>query len=82
MPELILTVFAVWLFIKALGLALKMTWGITKFFASLLFTIALPLLFTIALPLLGFCLFFAGGLLILVPLGLIALAFGLLKACV
>lgn len=74
MLELIISVFAVWLFFKALGLALKMTWGITKFFVSLLFTIALPLL--------GFCLFFAGGLLILVPLGLVALAFGLLKACV
>ena len=48
-------------------------WGITKLIASLLFTVALPLL-------LG-CLFFAGGLLILVPLGLVALAFGLLKAC-
>lgn len=74
MLDLIITVFFFWLFFKAIGLALKMTWGVTKFFASLLFTIALPLL--------GFCLFFAGGLLILVPLGLAALAFGLLKACV
>ena len=74
MLELIMTVLFFWLFFKALGLALRMTWGIAKLLASLLFTIALPLL--------GFCLFFAGGLLILVPLGLVALAFGLLKACV
>lgn len=74
MLDLIITVFFFWLFFKAIGLALRMTWGVTKFFASLLFTIALPLL--------GFCLFFAGGLLILVPLGLVGLAFGLLKACV
>ena len=74
MLDLIITVFFFWLFFKAIGLARRMTWGVTKFFVSLLFTIALPLL--------GFCLFFAGGLLILVPLGLVGLAFGLLKACV
>ena len=72
MLEIIITILFFWLFFKALGLMLKMTWGITKFLASLMFTIALPLL--------GFCLFFAGGLIILVPLGLVALAFGLLKS--
>lgn len=72
MLELIITVLCIWLFFKGIGLALRMTWGITKFIVSLLFTIALPLL--------GFCLFFAGGLIILVPLGLIGLAFGLLKS--
>ena len=74
MMELIIAVFCLWLFFKCLSLMLRMTWGITKFIASLLFTIALPLL--------GFCLFFAGGLIILVPLGLLGLAFGLLKAIV
>lgn len=74
MLDLIITVLFFWLFFKAIGLALKMTWGITKFIASLLFTIALPMLIG--------CLLFAGGLVILVPLGLVALAFGLLKACV
>ena len=73
MLDIIVSVLFFWLFFKAIGLALKMTWGITKFLASVLFTLALPLLV--------FCLFFAGGLLILVPLGLVALAFGLLKAC-
>lgn len=74
MLELIITVLFVWLFFKGLGLMLRMTWGITKFVVSLLFTIALPLLV--------FSLFFAGGLIILVPLGLVALAFGLLKTVV
>lgn len=73
MLEIIISILFFWLFFKAIGLTLRMTWGITKLIASLLFTVALPLL-------LG-CLFFAGGLLILVPLGLVALAFGLLKAC-
>lgn len=72
MLELIITVLCLWLFFKGLGLMLRLTWGITKFLASLMFTIALPLL--------GFCLFFAGGLIILVPLGLVILAFGLLKS--
>ena len=74
MLELIITVLFVWLFFKGLGLMLRMTWGITKFIVSLLFTIALPMLV--------FSLFFAGGLIILVPLGLVALAFGLLKAVI
>ena len=73
MLDLIISLLFFWLFFKATGLALRMTWGIAKFIASVLFTLALPLLI--------FCLFFAGGLLILVPLGLVALAFGLLKAC-
>ena len=73
MLEIIISILFFWLFFKAVGLALRMTWGITKLIASLLFTVALPLLLI--------CLFFAGGLLILVPLGLVALAFGLLKAC-
>ena len=71
MLELIITVLFIWLFFKGLGLLLRLSWGITKLVVSLLFTIALPLL--------GFCLFFAGGLIILLPLGLVALAFGLLK---
>ena len=74
MLELIIAVFCLWLFFKCLGLMVRMTWGIAKFIASVLFAVALPLL--------GFCLFFAGGLIILVPLGLLGLAFGLLKAIV
>lgn len=74
MLDIIISVLFFWLLFKSVGLALKMTWGIAKVIASVLFTVALPLLL--------FCLFFAGGLLILVPLGLVLLALGLLKACV
>ncbi len=73
MLEIIITILFFWLFFKAMGLMVRMAWGFTKVIVSLLFTVALPLF-------LG-CLFFAGGLLILVPLGLVALAFGILKAC-
>ena len=73
MFEILISVLFFWLFFKALGLALKLTWGVTKFIVSALFTLALPLLLV--------CLFFAGGVVLLLPLGLVALAFGLLKAC-
>ncbi len=74
MLELIITILGLWLAWKALGLALRMSWGLTKLIVSALFALALPLLIG--------CLFFAGGVLILVPLGLIGLAFGIVKACV
>jgi hypothetical protein len=73
MFEIIISILFFLLFFKALGLALKLTWGVTKFIVSALFTLALPLLLIL--------LFFAGGLVLLIPLGLVALAFGLLKAC-
>ena len=73
MLDLIISVLFFWLFFKAIGVFLRLTWGVTKIIASLLFTIALPLLIG--------CLLFAGGLVILVPLGLVALALGLLKSC-
>lgn len=74
MLELLTVVLFFWLFFKAVGLAFRVTWGVTKIVASLLFAIAVPLL------VLG--LIFTGGLLLLVPVALIAVAFGLLKAVV
>ena len=74
MLDILITVLFCWLFFKAIGLAFKAAWGLTKVIASLLFAIALPMLVC--------CLIFAGGLLLLVPLALLGIAFGLLKACV
>lgn len=74
MLDLIIVILFCWLFFKALGLAFKLAWGTAKIVASVLFAIAVPML--------GLCLFFAGGLLLLVPLALVAIAFGVLKACV
>jgi len=74
MLEILLTIAFCWLFFKAIGLALRMAWGTAKVIASLLFAIAVPLLFV--------CLAFAGGIVILLPLALVGLAFGLLKTCV
>jgi len=74
MLDILITILFCWLFFKAIGLAFKVAWGTTKIIASLLFAIAVPMLFV--------CLAFAGGLLLLVPLALIGIAFGLLKAVV
>lgn len=74
MLDILLIVLFCWLFFKAVGLAFRVAWGTAKMIASLLFAVAVPLL--------GFCLVFAGGILLLVPIALIGLAFGVLKACV
>lgn len=71
--EIAVTVLFVWLFFKALKLTFKITWGITKFIAIVLFTIAIPALIV--------CLIFAGGAFLLLPLALIIGAVGLLKKC-
>ena len=74
MFELLITVLTVWLGIKAIGLMLKLTWGITKLVVGILIVLAFP-------ALLG-CLLFAGGILLLIPLAMIAIATGIVKACV
>ena len=74
MFEILLTVLFVWLFVKALKLTFRVAWGTAKVIASVLFALALPLL--------GVCLLFAGGLFLLVPVTMVAIAFGVLKACV
>lgn len=63
-----------WLFIKGLGLAFRVTWGLTKAVAIVLFVLAMP-------ALLG-CLLLAGGVLLLIPVALVGIAFGILKAAV
>ena len=71
--EIIITILFIGLFIAALRLTFKITWGITKIIAILLFVIAIP-------ALIG-CLLFAGGAVFLLPLGLIVLAIVLVKRC-
>lgn len=73
MLEIIFTCLAVWLFIKAIGLAFKITWGTTKIVAAILLALAIPVFIL--------CLVFAGGFVLLLPVALIAGAVGLLKSC-
>lgn len=70
--EILCTILFVWLFIKVLGLVFKVAWSLTKVLATILFVMALPALIV--------CFIFAGGLMLLVPVGLLGLAFALLSA--
>lgn len=73
MLELLMVFFFFWLFFKAMGLAFRVAWGTAKVVAWVLFGLAIPLLVG--------CLLFAGGLLLLLPLALVGIGFGLLKLC-
>lgn len=74
MFEIVPLVVFIWLMVKAIGLAFKLTWGIAKIIASILMVLALPALIV--------CMIFVGGIALLVPLILIGIAAGILKACV
>ena len=73
MFELLTTAIFLWLLVKTIGFAFRLTWGVAKIAASILIGLALPVLIL--------CLIFAGGVLLLVPLVMIAIAAGILKAC-
>lgn len=73
MFSLLMIVLFIWLAVKAVGLALRLTWGTAKILASVLFAVAIP-------ALIG-CLLFAGGILLLIPVLLIGAAVGVLKCC-
>lgn len=73
MFEILTVAIFVWLMVKAVGLALKLTWGIAKIAASILVGLAFPVLI--------FCIIFVGGVALLVPIVMIAMAAGILKAC-
>lgn len=74
MLEILSVVLFCWLFFKAVGLAFRVAWGTAKIIAALLFALAVPMLV--------FCLVFAGGVLLLVPLIPMGIALVLLKAAV
>lgn len=74
MFELLTLVIFIWLLVKTIGLAFRLTWGVAKIIATIMMVIALPVLI--------FCLVFVGGLALMIPIAVIGMAFGLLKACV
>lgn len=73
MFEFFMIIFFLWLMIRAIGFALKLTWGVAKIAASILMVVALPVLVL--------CLLFAGGLLLIIPVILVGIAAGILKSC-
>lgn len=70
--SLILVGFILWLFFKGVGLALRMTWGLAKLIGVVLMAVALPIA--------GVCVFMGLGMLLLLPVGLLLLALGLMRA--
>ena len=73
MFELFTIVIFIWLLVKVIGLAYKLTWGVAKIAASILIGLAFPVLII--------CLVFVGGIALLVPIVMIAISAGILKAC-
>lgn len=62
-----------WLLFEVIKLSVKVAWGIAKVIAWMLSIVALPLFVILAIS--------AGGFILLLPVGLLAAAFGLLLMC-
>ena len=71
MFEIIVVALFIWLSIKFVALSLRIAWGAAQVIGLLMFVLALP-------ALVG-CLMFAGGIILLLPVLLIASACGILK---
>jgi len=69
--EFLVIIIFLWLMVKAIGLAFKLTWGLTKIVASILMVLALPLLIV--------CFLFWGGIALVLPVILLFAALGVLK---
>ncbi len=73
MLEILTIAIFLWLLVKAVGLAFKLTWGVAKIVACILMVVALPALVL--------CLLFASTVALLAPIALIAVSAIILKAC-
>ena len=73
MFELLTIAIFIWQLVKSIGLAFKLTWGVAKIAASILIGLAFPVLIV--------CFVFIGGIALLVPVVMIAIAAGILRAC-
>ena len=74
MFELLTIAIFIWLLVKAIGLACKLTWGVAKIAASILIGLAFPVLIV--------CFLFVGGIALLVPVAMIAIAAAIVKISV
>jgi len=72
MLDLLVVILFGWLFVKCAGIMLHLAWGTMKIAAIILMAIALPALVV--------CLIFAGGILLLLPIIPIAVAYLLIRA--
>ncbi|MBR5126359.1 MAG: hypothetical protein IKU68_06460 [Oscillospiraceae bacterium] len=74
MMNVLMIALFLWLFFKAVGLAFRMAWGVVKLTAVCLVVFAVPLLVV--------GLIFTGGLLLLIPIALVAGAVALMANCI
>ena len=74
MVELLVLILFCWIFFGAVKLMFKIAWGVAKILAVVLLVLSFP-------ALIG-CLLYAGGVILLLPVLLIAISWGLLKACI
>ena len=74
MFELLVIALFLWFFVGVIRLMFKAAWGLAKVLALILFILSIP-------TLIG-CLLVASGIILLVPVGVVVIAFALLKACV
>ena len=73
MIEIIISILAICLFVKAISLAFRITWGAAKIIATILMILAVPIFIV--------CLIFAGGFILLLPVALVAGSIGILAKC-
>ncbi len=71
MIEIIISILAIVLLIKAVSLTFRITWGLAKIVATILLVLAVPIFIV--------CLVLVGGFFLLIPVGLIAAAIGIIK---
>lgn len=73
MLDLLVWILFCWIFFGSIKLMFKIAWGVAKILAVILLVLSLP-------SLIG-CLLYASGVILLLPVVLIAIAWGMLKAC-
>ena len=73
MFSFLVTILIFWIAYKSLTILFSLPWGLVKIMCTVLLVLAAPALVL--------CLLFAGGMLILLPLGRVVGAFMLGKAC-
>ena len=71
MTEIIITVLAVFLLVKAVSITFRITWGLARIIATILLVLAVPLFIV--------CFILVGGFFLLIPVGLILGAIGIIK---
>jgi len=73
MFEILVSIAFVWIGFHALKLLFKVAWSLAKVFAFILLLLSVPGLLV--------CILVIGGAVVLVPLAMVAIAFGILKSC-